>query len=412
MGNSLRFLTLVLIGGVMLIDGFDLNAMPLALPYLAPQLQLAPEDFGIVFSAVLLGLGAGALLLAPLGDKLGRRLLIVSACLGISITTLGTAFADTVTHFALWRLATGVALGACLPNVSALSAELAPDGKRAFIMSLVSAGIAVGAMGAGLLAPEFVRWGGWQMLFFAPAIFALGLAIALFFCLEKGLPQKNTAEPNGTTKAPNSTTRAHKARSPLMALLSRPYLMPFMLFAAIYAVNSIALYMMTSWMPTLLPKAGFTLDLSSRLAGLLQGGGLVFGIAISWLLDKWKPSLAIITGYVMVALALLGIWLLPAAPTQWGILLLIAGGGITGIHMALMALTPSLFPSHILSSAIGAGVAIARIGAIAGPMLGEWLIRGGVSPANFFLALIVPVALCTMLALVIPKAQRMTNPAT
>ncbi|MXO65234.1 MFS transporter [Altericroceibacterium endophyticum] len=404
MSGVLRFITLVLIGGVMLIDGFDLNAMPLALPYLAPELELAPENFGIVFSAVLLGLGAGALLIAPLGDRFGRRTLIVGACAAIALTTFGTAFAHTVPHFALWRLATGVALGACLPNVSALSAELAPPDKRAFIMSLVSAGIAVGAMGAGLMAPELVRFGGWEMLFFTPGIFALLLAIALFFTLPKGRP--NAGADTSPAGQGTDKTADGSARAPLLRLVTQPYILPFALFALIYAVNAIALYMLTSWMPTILPDAGFSKDLSSRLAGLLQGGGLVVGIAVSWLLDKWKPALAIGGTYVLVALALLAIGVVPAEPMMWGILLMIAGGGITGIHMAIMALTPSLFPSHILSSAIGAGVAIARVGAIAGPMVGEWLIKGGISTAGFFVAIAVPVAICAILSLILPRALR------
>ena len=35
-----RVLALVLLGGVMLIDGYDLNAMALAVPWLAPELGL------------------------------------------------------------------------------------------------------------------------------------------------------------------------------------------------------------------------------------------------------------------------------------------------------------------------------------------------------------------------------------
>ena len=72
-----RVLALVLLGGVMLIDGYDLNAMALAVPWLAPELGLEPTAFGIVHSAVLLGLGAGALLVAPLGDRIGRKPVIV-----------------------------------------------------------------------------------------------------------------------------------------------------------------------------------------------------------------------------------------------------------------------------------------------------------------------------------------------
>ena len=87
-------------------------------------------------------------------------------------------------------------------------------------------------------------------------------------------------------------------------------------------------------------------------------------------------------------------------------LLLVAGGGVSGIHAALMALTPKLFPSRVLSSAIGTGVAVSRIGAVAAPLIGGALIAGGIAPAAYFLTLVVPVAICAALVLLVPRAMR------
>ena len=62
-----RMASLILLAGVFVMEGYDLNAMPLAVPHLQQAMDLAPEAFGWVFSAVLFGLGAGAALIAPLG---------------------------------------------------------------------------------------------------------------------------------------------------------------------------------------------------------------------------------------------------------------------------------------------------------------------------------------------------------
>ena len=102
------------------------------------------------------GLGAGGALIAPLGDRFGRRALIVGGCFATGLFTLATSTANTISEFLIWRLLTGLALGACLPNVSALSAELAPPRLRATIMAVVSAGIPVGLALAGFLAPEII----------------------------------------------------------------------------------------------------------------------------------------------------------------------------------------------------------------------------------------------------------------
>ena len=388
-----RVLALVLLGGVMLIDGYDLNAMALAVPWLAPELGLEPTAFGIVHSAVLLGLGAGALLVAPLGDRIGRKPVIVGGCLAIAVATFATGLSASITAFAIWRLLTGIALGACLANVSALSAEMAPEGKRSTMMALVSAGISIGALIAGFTAPELVDLGGWRMLFFLPGVIALTLAIGLALVLPRD---------ERVSQAPS----AARAKVPLVELLRPPLLFPLAVFAGAYTLNAVALYMLISWTPVVLPQAGFPVDLAARVQGLLQGCGLVVGIGLAVLLDRWKPGAALALGYAVIAAAFVAIWATPPAPVLWSVLLLVAGGGVSGIHAALMALTPKLFPSRVLSSAIGTGVAVSRIGAVAAPLIGGALIAGGIAPAAYFLTLVVPVAICAALVLLVPRAMR------
>ncbi len=105
--------------------------------------------------------------------------------------------------------------------------------------------------------------------------------------------------------------------------------------------------------------------------GLMQGAGLPVSILLAWLLDRWKPGLTLGLGYAVVAAAFALLFATPMTVLTWSILLMIAGGGIAGIHGALMALSPSSFPSRVLSSAIGTAVAVSRIGAIAAPILGR-----------------------------------------
>ena len=82
-----RIVALILVAGVFILDGYDINAMALAVPRLQEPLGLAPDQFGWVFSALLIGLGAGSALIGPLGDRLGRRPLIVFGCLAIACAT-------------------------------------------------------------------------------------------------------------------------------------------------------------------------------------------------------------------------------------------------------------------------------------------------------------------------------------
>ncbi len=119
--NTRKILALILLGGVFVMEGFDIAAMGIAVPRLEGALGMAPASFGWVLTGILVGLGVGGATLAPLGDRFGRRALIVAGCLATGLFTLATSTAATPTTFLIWRFLTGFALGACLPNVSALS---------------------------------------------------------------------------------------------------------------------------------------------------------------------------------------------------------------------------------------------------------------------------------------------------
>jgi len=394
MSPARRIFAQVLLFGVFVMDGYDLNAMPLAVPHLVNAMGLTPASFGVVFSAVLIGMGVGSGLIAPLGDRLGRRPLIVFGAILCAFATLGTAAATSITAFAVWRFLTGIALGATLANCTALSAELAPEGRKAFVMALVSAGITVGAMTAGLTAPEVVRAGGWNALFVLPGLFAAALGFGLWFVLRGADPEP---EPGAAAAAP---------KVPQLNLFKRPWFFPFAVFALALTLNAVNLYLLTSWVPTILPQAGYTIDAAARISGLMQGAGFVMGLAMSFLIDRWKPGGTMVLAYLLVAGALLTMGLGLVAPASWTPLLLLAMGGVSGAAMELPALAAFLMPRHLLSSALGMGVLIARAGAIGGPLIGQYLLSQGAEPRLFLLAAAGPAALCALVCLALPAALK------
>ena len=393
MTGARRLFALILIAGVFVMDGYDLNAMPLAVPRLADPLGLDPADFGVVFAAPMIGLGIGGLVFAPLGDRFGRRILIVGGCLLVSLVTWLTTHATTVSWFVVWRFLTGLFLGAALPNCTALSAELAPPRLRATIMMLVSTGLIFGALSAGLSAPALDRAMGWQGLLYTPAILALVVAVMLWFILPGGAPKAEAATPR-------------KAGLPQIELLRRPWLFPFAIFAIALTMNSLNLYLITSWSPTLLPQAGFTKDQASYVTGLMQGVGLPIGLAMSVLIDRWKPGATLVTAFALNTALFAAVLLTPPDPGLWTGLLLAGAGIVTALGMSLAAIAAYAFPSRLLSSAMGAGVFIARIGAIVGPMIGATMMRAGASPGTILGIVALPAAIGALACLWVPAGLR------
>lgn len=396
MFSTRRMTALALLAGVFIMEGFDIAAMSIAVPRLEGALGLDPASFGWVFTALLIGLGAGGALIAPLGDRFGRRALIVGGCLATGLFTLATATATSITEFLVWRLLTGLALGACLPNVSALSSELAPAGMRATIMAVVSAGIPVGLALAGISAPMLIAAAGWPVLFYAPGMAAVVLAAALWLILDGGRPAPT--EP--------VETKSVAAKLPQFMLFARPWAFPFAVFSTMLALNALNLYLLNSWLPTILPQAGLTLDVAAQVAGVANLAGLAIGIGASMLMDRWKkgPTLMLLFGAMAASFAVIGL----TAPdtTRWTLMLMVGVGGANAGGMVLPGLAAYLFPASLLSSAVGMGVLVARLGAFAGPPLGAAMIAADVPAQTFLGVAALPAIACVLVALHVGRALK------
>jgi hypothetical protein len=90
----------------------------------------------------------------------------------------------------------------------------------------------------------------------------------------------------------------------------------------------------------------------------------------------------------------------------------LGAGIVSGAGMALPALTAFLFPSNMVASAVGMGVLIGRIGAFAGPLIGQSMLTGGVAPGTFLAAAALPAAIAAAICFAIPVALTVRRRAT
>jgi len=389
-----NLLALALLAGVFIMEGFDIAAMGIAVPRLEEALGLEPANFGWVLTGILVGIGAGGATLAPLGDRFGRRALIVLGCLATGLFTLATSTATTTTGFLVWRFMTGFALGACLPNVSALSSEIAPPHLRATVMAVVSAGIPLGLFLAGVTAPAIIDAAQWHGLFYVCGGFAVVLAVLMMGLLEGGPPKG--AKP--------AEKKADGSKLPQLMLFKSPWLLPFGVFAVILGLNALNLYLLNSWLPTVLPQAGLTLDVAAQVTGVANLAGLAIGIGASFLVDNWKKGPALMLLFGSMALSFIAIWLTAPDQTRWTMLLMVGVGGANAGGMVLPGLAAHLFPARLLSSAVGMGVLVARIGAFAGPPLGAAMLAAEVPPQVFLGVAAIPATACVLMALLVGRA--------
>src|SRR5437879_4042750 len=164
--------TLAWAGLAVVLTAFDGSVLVLALPAVAGDFHARVPDLSNLGSILALG-SLGALPLATLADRFGRRRLIAVGVAGFSIANFGSAFAPSLEGLAFLRLA-AVCFEVLVGGVAtALIVEEAPAGRRGQAVSVLAvlsgAGTAITVIAYPLVAPH------WRWLFAAGVV---GLAAA------------------------------------------------------------------------------------------------------------------------------------------------------------------------------------------------------------------------------------------
>jgi MFS family permease len=261
------------------------------------------------FGAGFLMRPLGALVIGGLGDRLGRRpMLLVSFAL-IGLATLGVAVTPGYASIGvaapviviLCRLVQGFALGGEVGASSAFLAEVAPPGRRGLYVSLQFVGhglsmLAAGLIGVGLSAvmddAALTKWG-WRI--------AMGLGVAVVpigLALRRTLPE--TMHPEVSAEpAPRFVTYRGVALFAFLTMLSGTI--------ATYVLG----YMTTYAKTVLLLPSGVSFGATVAVGVAYTLGSVAAGVGSDRLgrrpLMIWPMALA-------TALIMPGFWLLSQAP--------------------------------------------------------------------------------------------------
>jgi MFS family permease len=169
-------------GLAVVLTAFDGSVLVLALPAIASDFHAQIPALSNLGSVLALG-SLGALPLATLADRFGRRRLIAIGVLGFSIANFASAFAPSLTALSFIRLV-AVCFEALVGGVAtALIVEEAPPGRRGQAVSVLAMLAGVGAgitvVSYPLLAPH------WRWLFLAGGVGVLA-APAIWLRLPEG----------------------------------------------------------------------------------------------------------------------------------------------------------------------------------------------------------------------------------
>ncbi|MFI1332662.1 DHA2 family efflux MFS transporter permease subunit [Streptomyces sp. NPDC020845] len=186
----------------LLIIGLDATILTVALPTLATDLEASTTELQWFTDAYTLPFAALLLPLGVLGDRLGRRLVLVSGLLVFAVGSVIAMLVDTSGGLVLSRVVMGAGAAAIAPLALAIVPLLFPPDERPRAVALATAGFALGLplgpLVGGWLLNSF--WWGSIFLINLPVI-ALAVAGALMFVPETRDPHAKRLDLVGSALA-------------------------------------------------------------------------------------------------------------------------------------------------------------------------------------------------------------------
>jgi AAHS family 4-hydroxybenzoate transporter-like MFS transporter len=369
----------------LMMDGFDLQAIGFVAPALVRDWKIPSSSMGPVFSAALVGVLIGSLLFSMLADRIGRRPVLIGVTIYFSALTFLTARVDTVSQLLAVRFLAGLGLGAIMPNAMALVGEFSPARSRVTAMMVVSNGFTAGAAFGGPIAAWIIPRYGWRGVFYFGSVTPLIVAVLMIFLLPESrqfLALRGKALQRGV---------------PLIRLFADRRALGTTLLWAVNFLNLLNLFLLSSWLPTVVRDAGYSNTIAVNSAAVFQLGGFVGTLVIGLFIRRFgfPKVLSVCFAIACLSVAVIGQPLLSLAVLF--ALIFTAGIGIPGSQAGLNAFSATYYPTDLRATGVGAGLGIGRVGAIVGPLIAGMMLSRHWTNSQLFIAASIPAMISAIL---------------
>lgn len=265
-------------------------AQPL-LDAIGRDLEIGEATLGVVMAMTQVGYGLGLLLVAPLGDLVDRRRLILTQVLLTAIALGVVAVATSATVFLSAMSCVGI-LAVVAQVIVAHAASLAAPGEQGKVVGIVTTGIVIGILlartAAGVLSDMF----GWRAIYFASSIAGLAAATLLFVALP-------------AQRVPNAQMSYTRLITSVFALFAQMPILRVRATLALFIFFTITVLLTPLVLPLTAPPfelshtevglfglAGAAGALGASSAGRFADRGLgerITGVALMLMLLSWLP---------------------------------------------------------------------------------------------------------------------------
>jgi len=400
---------LVLIGIcslVYLLDGLIHSILGPLAPQMARSLHLSNAELGPIFSANLVGQCIGLVVLPMFVGRIGQRGIVLVSLLGFGLAQSGSALADGATSLFVWRLATGVFLGGCLPSCLAIVSEVAPSARRGLAIMIMFTGYGLGATVAGIVAAAFADFGGWRAAMVGVGGVCAVAAVVAWVWLR--VPVRSGTQGTGT----QGTDRGDAKPSPFQILSSRYVVGTLALWLLFISMLTIS-YCLNSWLPTLLVDVGREQSFAALSVSIFSLGGIVAALGVGVLIDRFGASRTLVAFLTMSTLLLfvVGQVLASASPTLLMVLLATCGFFTLGAYGGVNVVLAGFYPDALRALGIGWTKSIGRVGTLIAPVLIGLGLTSGIAETTVMSLFALPAAVAALSLLAVGLAAKRTGDA-
>jgi AAHS family benzoate transporter-like MFS transporter len=410
----------------LIFDGYDLvvygTVVPIFLRNPGEIGTVTPGVAGALGSYALIGVLVGALFAGAVADILGRRKVMLAAYAWFAIGMGVTALTSSTGTFGLMRFLTGLGVGALVATTGALVAEFAPPGKKNLANAITYSGVPLGSLLAALLAILLLDAIGWRGMFLIGALPLVTLLPLAFLKMPEspawlasrgrldearavsertGVPiSAATALSHGGAAAQGSRERAGFA-----GLFSGQYLFATIVLGLMSATGLVLVYMLNTWLPELMGRAGFSTQGSLAFLLVLNGGAVLGALVASRIADRFGPKMVVAASFAIGGVAVLLLTLnLPL-----GLLLAfiaVLGLGTSGTQILIYGFVANYYRTNVRSAGVAWCAGFGRLGGVGGPLIGGLLVAAGLALDSIFYTLAGLALFGTVLTLLVPMARR------
>jgi AAHS family 4-hydroxybenzoate transporter-like MFS transporter len=412
---------------IVAIDGFDTAAIGFIAPAIRAEWHLTPAHLAPLFGAGLGGLMAGAFLFGPLADRFGRKSILVFSVLFFGIASLASAWSPGLWELIALRFLTGLGLGGAMPNTITLTSEFCPDKRRSFLVTTMFCGFTLGSAFGGLASAGLIDAFGWRSVLIVGGIMPLVLTALLVWLLPESvrflvMKGKDEARVRETLQriAPNEDLQyasfvvAEKQGShgsPVGHLFKRELLRGTLLLWLTFFMSLLVIYLLSSWLPTLLRGTGMSLRTAALVTTMFQVGGTVGAIVLGWVMDRANPHYVLAASYTLAGVFVAAIGSLADAPVAASIAVFLAGFCVSGSQVGANALSAGYYPTDCRATGVSWANGVGRLGSVVGSVGGATMLSMGLTMPALFVLVSVPAVIAgvTMLSLGIVRRGSATR---